>query len=202
MFEEYTRWNAEHTASITVRYQDNSIEEVTRDAAEYYGVTVYTTVWSVANAFSAKAEVCDKHAINKARAEASKRGDYVFYLWFGNHSAYSFGISEAMPPSDWDSGCCGILVCDKDKWPFQPKETDSVFKMVKDIFEDRVEAVMNGWVYEAIVDSEEDGCIGFTDFLSPEEALRTAQEEYPEIKYEDSDFETKYTLKGEKHDNY
>ena len=202
MFEKYTRWNAEHTASIRVRYQDDLIEEVTRDAAEYYGVTVYTTVWSVANAFSAKAEVCDKHAINKALAEASKRGDYVFYLWFGNHSAYSFGISEACPPSDWDSGCCGILVCDKDKWPFQPKGTDSVFKMVKDIFEDRVEAVMNGWIYMAVVDSEEDGGIGFTDFLSPEEALRTAQEEYPEIKYEESDFETKYTLKGGKHDNY
>lgn len=201
MFEKYTRWNKDHSASITVRYQDNFIEEVTRDDAEYYGVTVYTTVWSVANAFSAKAEVCDKYAINKALAEASKRGDYVFYLWFGNHSAYSFGISEAMPPSDWDSGCCGILVCDKYKWPFQPKGTDSVFKRIKDVFEDRVEAVMNGWVYEAVVDSE-DGCIGFTDFLSPEEALRTAQEEYPEIKYEDSDFETKYTLKGEKHDNY
>ena len=202
MFEAYTRWNAEHTASITVRYQDDFIEEVTRDDAEYYGVTVYTTVWSVANAFSAKAEVCDKYAINKARAEAIKRGDYVFYLWFGNHSAYAFGISEDMPPSDWDSGCCGVLVCDKDKWPFQPKGADSVFKMVKDIFEDRVEAILNGWVYEAIVDSEEDGCIGFTDCLSPEEALRTAQEEYPEIKYEESDFDVEYTLKGDKHDNY
>ena len=202
MFEEYTRWNAEHTASITVRYQDDFIEEVTRDAAEYYGVTVYTFVWSVANAFSAKAEVCDKHAINKARVEAIARGDYVFYLRFGNHSMYTFEISEDMPPSDWDSGCCGILVCDKDKWPFQPKGTESVFKMVKDVFEDRVESVMNGWIFMAVVDSEEDGCIGFTDCLSPEEAVRTAQEQYPEIKYEESDFETKYTLKGERHDNY
>lgn len=198
MFEEYTRWNAEHTASIRVRYQDDFIEEITRDDAEYYGVTVYTTIWSVANAFSAKAEVCDKHAINKARTEAMKRGDYVFYLWFGNHSAYAFGISEDMPPSDWDSGCCGILVCDKDKWPFQSKGTDSVFKMVKDVFADRVEAVLNGWVYEAIVDSEEEGVMGFTDCLSPIEAVRTAQAQYPEIKYGESDFDVKYTLKGEK----
>lgn len=202
MFEKYTRWNKDHSASITVRYQDDDVTEVTRDAADYYGVKVYTTVPDVAMCFSKDGETYDKYAINKALAEASKRGDYVFYLWFGNHSMYAFGISEACPPSDWDSGCCGILVCDKDKWPFQPKGTDSVFKMVKDVFEDRVEAVLNGWVYEAIVDSEEDGCIGFTDCLSPEEALRTAQEEYPEIKYEESDFETKYTLKGEKHDNY
>ena len=195
MFEEYTRWNAEHTASIRVRYQEDDMTGVASDAADYYGVTVYTTVPDVAMCFSKDGEAYDKHAINKALAEAIARGDYVFYLWFGNHSAYSFGISEACPPSDWDSGCCGILVVDKDKWPFQPKGTDSVFKMIKDIFEDRVEAVMNGWVYEAVVDSE-DGCIAFPDCLSPEEAVRTAQEEYPEIKYEDSDFETKYTLKG------
>ena len=171
---------------------------VTLDAADYYGVTVYTTVPDVAMCFSKDGEAYDKHAINKALAEAIARGDYVFYLWFGNHSAYSFGISEACPPSDWDSGCCGILVCDKDKWPFQPKGTDSVFKMVKDVFEDRVEAVMNGWIYMAVVDSEEDGCIAFPDCLSPEEALRRAQEECPESRCEESDFETKYTLKGDR----
>lgn len=197
MFEEYTRWNKDHSASIIVRYQDAFAEDVTRNAADYYGVTVYTTVRGVANVFSAKAEVCDKHAINKARAEAIERGDYVFYLWYGEHGACAFGITEDIPPSDWDSGCCGILVVDRDNWPFQPKGKESVFKMIKDIFEDRVEAILNGWVYEAVVDSDDGGCT-FCDYLTPDDALDAAQEEYPEIKYEESDFDEEYSLKGDK----
>lgn len=193
MFEEYTRWNRDHTESISIRYQDSFTEDVVRDSAECYGVKVYTTVWGIANVFSEEGEVCSKHMISKAREEAIARGDYVFYLWYGEHGNCAFGISEKPVASSWDSGCCGILVVDKYKVEFPPRSTNEIYKAICAIFVERVEAVLNGWIYEAIVDSEDGGCT-FCDYLTPEDALAAAQNEYPHIKYEESDFEVNYSL--------
>ena len=192
-FDEYTRWNRDHTESIMVRYQDAFAEDVVRYSAEYYGVKVYTTVWGIAHVFSEEGEVCDKHMIRKAREEAISRGDYVFYLWYGEHGNCAFGISEKPISSSWDSGCCGILVVDKYKVEFPTRSTNELYKAICAVFEERVEAVLNGCIYEAIVDSEDGGC-SFGDYLTPEDALAAAQNEYPHIKYEESEFEVTYSL--------
>lgn len=193
MLDEYTRWNKDHTESIRVRYQDDFAEDVVRNSAERYGVKVYTTVWGIAHVFSEDGEVCDKHMIRKAREEAIARGDYVFYLWYGEHGNCAFGISEKPVASSWDSGCCGILVVDKYKVDFPPRCSNEIYKAICAVFVERVGAVLNGWIYEAIVDSE-DGGWSFCDYLTPEDALAAAQNEYPHIKYEEGEFEVTYSL--------
>ena len=189
-----TLWNGEHTASIKVLYQEDNLEEVSRLDADYFGVEIFSTLENVASCFSAEPETYTRHQIVLKEVEARRRGDRVFYLHYGEHSCYAFRVEKSCPKADWDSGCCGILVVRRDRWPEKYWVDSFVYRLIHKAFSEPVEACLNGWVYEAFVSSE-DETVGYPGSYSVEDAVKYAQEEYPDIKYREDEFEEETTYR-------
>ena len=186
-----TRWDANHTNYLEIGYSQDSIgtdvvDEDIRNDVEYFGVEVYTTVGSVADHFGA--ETFTRKRILVKEVEARRNGDRVYYLRFGEHSAYAFDITRTPACSDWDSCCCGILVVRRARWPETVYVDGYVFKKIQEAFTDRVMAALNGWIYEleATVDGKS---TTYSGLISEEDALEIAAAEFPAIKYAPDDFE-------------
>lgn len=189
------RWDASHRKRIRVVYQEGDMDEVAHNDAGYYGVEVFTTLPGVADRFSANARAYTPHEITVKEVKALQSGDRVFYLYFGSHGNYAFRITKENSGRDWDGACCGILVVRRNRWPETIFANSYVYRKVKEVFEDRIMAVLNGWVFEAYVETGEPISECFSDCLSEEEALKAAQEEYPEIKYRPDQFEVTQTYR-------
>lgn len=187
--ESLERWDASHRKCIRVAFQEDDMDEVAHNDAEYFGVEVFATEKCVADRFHSNAQTYTPHEISVQEVKALQSGDRVFYLYFGSHGCYAFRITRENSGSDWDGTCCGILVVRRNRWPETIYSNAYVFRRMKEVFEDRVCAVLNGWVFESYVENAEPFSVCFSDFLSEEEALKAAQEEYPEIKYRPDQFE-------------
>lgn len=196
MLSEYTRFDATHTCSISVHYQDFDDEVVAQDVA-WLGLRVFTSNTHLAHVLGV--EIREIESLKKAYFEAIDAGDHVFFMEMGEHGAYSFRLCLERPRRNWDSGWVGIIIVPKDCWHrAYPRKTYAkryVYQKIQKIFVANVEARLNGWLYEAVVSCEEGGT-AFTGFLSPDEALSCALAEYPEIRYTEDQFEevTAYKL--------
>lgn len=150
------------------------------------------------------ARLCvDEHKIFKAHLRALEEGDHVFFLHFGDHSGYSFELCREYPERDWDSWCTGIVIVKREFWHrAMPRTTFAkafVFRTLCDAFNERVTNILNGEIYAAdVYDEEGRHVVHYADYLSPEAALLAAQDDYPDLKFEESDFDavTAYRLKG------
>mgnify|MGYP004686343501 FL=1 len=191
-FDDYTRFNADHTRSITVGYDEHAEydDTITNDIA-YMGLEVLTGNEQLAHVMGVE-PVTDESIVRARHRAALKNGDHVFFLKFGEHSAYAFCVTETYPARDWDSACAGILIAPKQAWqkafPRSSYVKPAVFKEICDSFNERVTAMLNGWIYRYWVEDNGtviDSCGGF---LSQEEALQYASEEYPDITYEEDAF--------------
>ena len=196
MLSEYTRFDATHTRSISVHYQDFEDEVVAEDVA-WLGLRVFTSNTQLAHVLGV--EIREIESLKKAYFEAIDAGDHIFFMEMGEHGAYSFRLCLERPRRNWDSGWVGIIIVPKDCWHrAYPRKTYAkryVYQKIQKIFEANVEARLNGWLYEAVFQSKDES-IAYSGFLSPEEALSCAQSEYPEIRYMEDDFEevTAYKL--------
>ena len=72
--------------------------------------------------------------------EAIRVGDHVFYIEYGDHSAKWFRIRQNRPKRDWDSGCAGVIIANRDGWHRTfPQETFAkthVFKRFSSLFDE------------------------------------------------------------------
>lgn len=195
--EELTRWNATHTRSIRVGYQDEIIIDPVKEDAKYFGLTILTGIESVADVFGVELEK-DSSVIDKAVRDAITAGDHVFFIEYGNHSAEWVHILNELPNRTWDSCCAGVLIVHKDAWlSAMPRRTFArkyVKKVLDDAFSERVTANLNGWLYQAVVDDGDGPCYILGNYLSSEEALKDAMTEFPDIKYEKDDFDEEVTF--------
>lgn len=195
--EELTRWDATHTRSIRVGYQDEIIIDPVKEDAKYFGLTILTGIESVADVFGVELEK-DSSVIDKAVRDAITAGDHVFFIEYGNHSAEWVHILNELPNRTWDSCCAGVLIVHKDAWlSAMPRRTFArkyVKKVLDDAFSERVTANLNGWLYQAVVDDGDGPCYILGNYLSSEEALKDAMTEFPDIKYEKDDFDEEVTF--------
>ena len=188
-FNEYRRFNEDHSLSITVSYDELAVDDLQGDV-QYFGFDFLTT-----NAVLAKTlgvEQVSQTAITHQQLEALATGDHVFFLRMGEHSGYYFDITLSRPQRDWDSGCVGLLIVRHQKWfASMPRSTFAksfVFKKVRELFAERISNTLNGWIYRADVmeDGEYvDGCCGC---LTCEDALEQMQRAFPQILYKEDDF--------------
>ena len=174
-----TRWDATHTNYLEIGYSQDStgadvVDEDIRNDVEYFGVDVYTTVERVAEHFGA--ETFTRRAILLKEVEARCNGDRVYYLRFGEHSAYAFDVTRTPARSDWDSGCCGILVVRRARWPETVYVDGYVFKKIQEAFTDRVMAALNGWIYELVVTVDGESTT-YSGLISEEDAPDDFEEE-------------------------
>lgn len=195
--EELTRWDATHTRSIRVGYQDEIIIDPVKEDTKYFGLTILTGIESVADVFGVELEK-DSSVIDKAVRDAITAGDHVFFIEYGNHSAEWVHILNELPNRTWDSCCAGVLIVHKHAWlSAMPRRTFArkyVKKVLDDAFSERVTANLNGWLYQAVVDDGDGPCYILGNYLSSEEALKDAMTEFPHIKYEEDDFDEEETF--------
>lgn len=203
MFEEYTRWDKTHQKSIHVEYQCFESEIVRYDRA-YFDLTVVTCNPMLAHVFGVETDDRNDSRLRETIDNAIRVGDHVFYLEFGEHSAYWAHLCDGRPARDWDSGFAGVIVVHREAWlkamPGKTFARSYVSRVLHKAFGERLTAELNGWVYEAHIDDPDDpdACYSMGDFLDPEEALKAAMLERPDICYKDDDFdeEVTYSLKA------
>ncbi len=180
------RWNAMHDSSIKVFCQDHPDEQLRLDA-EYFGIEVFSNEEGVARMFSETAKVWTPHQIDVIEATARRNGDRVFYLEYGEHSAFGFRLHRHDRKGFWFGRCVGILVARRCTWPETVFYESYVFRVLDKVFSERGCAVLNGWIFEAVVTTK-DETICYRDHLSEAEALADAQRDFPDVKYRDKDF--------------
>ena len=201
-FSELTRWDSTHTRSIRVDYQDFA-REVVKNDREYFGITVVTCNEMLASVFGVEVDDQDDSQLRETIDDALAKGDHIFYLEFGDHSSYWCHICDHRPVRSWDSGFAGVMVVHKDAWlNAMPRSTFArsyVSKVIHETFDEWVTAELNGWLYKAYIDDPDGDSYTMGDFLDPEEALKEAMSDHPEIRYSDDDFdfEGTYVLTAE-----
>lgn len=73
-----------------------------------------------------------------------------------------------------------------------------VSKILHESWDREIDAYLNNGFYQAYLEgSEDDDYTCWSDYITPEEAIKAAQQDHPEIVYSDDDFEEVrlYTLK-------
>lgn len=195
MNTSFTRYDAHHAAKIEVLPQQEPDNQASLDC-EYMGIRVLTTLPMLAEAFGV--EAVEVEEINRRELEAIRKGDRVFFLEFGRHSACWFRVRRVRPSSDWDSGCAGIMIVNRDAWlsafPGSTFAEGRVFKVLDDAFSERVTADLNGWLYTALVTEADGETMVYGGFLSEEEALKWAMTDHPDIRYAEEDFDVFWKL--------
>lgn len=196
-----TRWDASHSKRIEITQQTITDETAANDA-RYYRLKIFTDSGLLADIF--RVPFCrDQHRIYREHIAALERGDHVFFLQMGEHSSSWFRLCPEYPGKDWDNWCAGIVIVNREFWHrAMPRTTFAasyVFRKLSDAFDDRVTAILNGWIYSAdVYDENGDILETYCDALSPEAALLIAQEDFPEIQFSEGDFEavTRYCLRA------
>lgn len=191
--DQYTRWDKTHTKSIKVFYQQEPSEYL-REDRKALGVDVITCNPMVAEMFGVVVDDKEDSILKLSILDALQRGDHVFYIEFGEHSAYWCHLHDSIPKRSWDSGFCGVVIVRRDAWfKAMPRSTFArsyVSKVLHLSWDEQMTAYLNGWFYEAnIQDPDNDLDYWMGDFLSPEEAIKVAQMDHPEVVYSITDFE-------------
>lgn len=203
MFDtNYIRYNATHDQKIVVYYQDER-DYLVKEQAEALGLQILTCNQSVADVFGVDV-VKDMSVLRSTHLEAIEKGEHVFFIEYGSHTLDWIRLGLDIPKRDFDSGYAGLIRVPHDSWlKANPRSTYAkrhVFKTLRAAFEDRVSACLNGMIYEACVETEDDD-VWYSGYIDPEEALADAMRDFPEIKYKPEDFSavTIYTLREECH---
>ena len=195
-FAEYRRFDAEHKLCITVSVDDFASETL-QDAVNDFGFEFLTTNEELACTLGA--DQTPAAEIRRREIDAYMCGHRLFFLKMGQHGAYSFDITLARPRRDWDSGCVGVLIVTRKTWeshfPQMCFARTVVLRMVRHLFVELTESVLNGTVYRADVLFQNDCFDSCGNFMSCEEALATMQRQYPAVRYRQDQFEaTGYRL--------
>lgn len=193
----YICFDASHRSLIEVVHQDFE-DDTAREDIRYFGLEILTGNEILADVLGVE-PVQDEALIRRRHLEAIRKGDHVFFMEMGKHSAYAFRICRSRPSRNWDSGCAGIVIVPREAWfnafPRSTYAQCHVFKVIDDALSERVTAILNGWIYCAQVTTEDGDSFCIPGFLSAEEALESAMSEYPEIRYSEDDFEEKTVWK-------
>lgn len=192
------RYDDKHAMWIEVHPQQDDTASYVRNDLDYFGFKIHTACDPLADLLGLEKE--SQEEIARAQLRSIAAGDRYYFIEFGDHSCYFVRLSEERPKWDWDSGCVGILVWPRSAWKESFPRRPCVGGCLRPVLDEYVEylnASLNGWLWEYQVFDADGGfevCGG--DYLSDEAALRGAQDEFPEIKYEEDDFDcsTSYRL--------
>lgn len=192
-----TRWDAQHAARIEVSVQEFDCMEWPKQEIENLGFKLYTSCDPLAYALDL--EKTEQEEIDKALLRAIAAGDRYYFIEYGEHGSSFARFCENRPAAGWDSACVGLLVWPRAAWhesyPRRPYVAGCLTPVL-DEYADFLTAALNGWLYQYDVFNADGSYeVSGMDFLSEEEALKAAQEEYSEIKYEAEDFEEDTTYK-------
>lgn len=192
------QYDATHSCGIHVGFDEDcefTLEACVENLATF--MTVYTGNARVSDIFGIPKSSED--VAKAAYLKAIKVGNPVFFIEYGNHSIESIRIHQTKPRSDWDSGCVGFVVCDRQKWQEQTHKIPLptlIFREVKEWFED-IDNAITGCLFQwTTVDQHgsDSGC-RCGGFRSEEEALQDALENFPECMYDESRFEVTRTYR-------
>lgn len=200
--DEYTRWDKTHALSIHIDYMEY-VPEVVKNERDYFALDVIICNPILADLFGVTVDK-EKNRLDQAVLDAIQMGDHIFYLEFGDHSMYWCRLRDQWVPSGWNSGCAGAIIVRKDAWhkavPGRTFARSYVSKLLHQAFDRWMDAELNGWLFEAFIhDHVNDECFCIGPFLSPEEALTSTMNAYPDICYKPDDFnpEFVYRLKND-----
>lgn len=203
MFDiKYIRYDATHNQQIIVDYQDEP-DWLVREDTYQFGLQVLTCNQAIAEILGVDV-VSDESVLHNAQLTAISKGEHVFFIEFGSHGSDWFRLTLEKPARDWDSVYCGLIIVPLQAWKkANPRSTYAkrfVYRTLCETFNERVTANLNGWIYEVIINTN-DETISWPGYLDPEVALAEAMAEFPEIKYRPEDFEaqTTYTLREKLH---
>lgn len=187
-------WNRDHTESVKIAPSEEQDYSLAEDAGQL-GLQIHVKQPTVASMLGADSE--DFGAIFDAEETAKERGDVVLYVKFGDHSLRSAELLTTKPKNDWDEGCTGIVVWPKEEYQkqFSDDFTPENALAKVDWYNQWMTASLNGELYEAYYESEDDSYILGT-FVDRDEAVKSALEEIPQCRYPGQTFneEIRYTV--------
>lgn len=132
-------------------------------------------------------------ALKKLELEAIAKGDFVFRIVHGYHSAHSFRFAEryCLGRKSFDSWLAGVIVVHREAFR---RETGMIplRTVVKSWLSEQarwIEAYLNGWLYGWVFEDEETYEDSLENFLSPDEALSDAVQCHPECVHDEGEFE-------------
>lgn len=189
------KWSADHVNLIRVGLAaEQSIYPQIRSICRV--ATLCLRDSKIKAIFEEEGECEPEKAMKKLELEAIAKGDFVFRIVHGYHSAHSFRFAERdfRLEDPWDSWIAGVIVVHREAFR---RETGMIplYAVVKNWLSEQaqwINAYLNGWLYgwefedaESFEDSSE-------NFLSPDDALRDAMQCHPECVHDEGEF-AKYT---------
>lgn len=185
----FRRWDASHKASIIIERHDDMEESLKEDLCDS-GFKFLTRTKEVADLFGV--ELFNGCLCTVAENNSLKKDVFTFALGFDEENGYELSYSCYDLE---DSAFVGLFLIEKQTWlnayPAYDFNEDDVYDMILETLVAKAHQAHNGLCYEALVDEFGDGeCFCLREgYASPEDALEDAMEEFPEIEFEDGDFE-------------
>lgn len=194
-----TRWDSEHLASIVIEKNDN-LEEDLKDELRGCDFKFLTKDKDVADIFGV--ELFDGSLCSVQEQNIHNRDVCTFALGYDEEWGYQLAYSCFDLE---DSAFVGLFLVDKQAWqnayPAYDFGEDYVYDMILETLVAKAHQAHQGLCYEAQIDEFGDG-EGFCSregYATPEAALEDAMDEFPNIKFKESDFELmngQYKLKA------
>lgn len=185
----FRRWNADHKASIIIEKNDDMEESLKVDLRDS-GFKFLATDKKVADLFGV--ELFQGCLCTIAENSAFKKDVFAFALGFDEEDGFELAYSCFDLE---DSAFVGLFLVEKQAWlnayPAYDFGEDYVYDMILETLVAKAQQAHQGLCYEAQIDEFGDGesFCSREGYASPEDALEDAMDEFPEIEFEDGDFE-------------
>lgn len=185
----FRRWDADHEASIIIEKNDDMEETLKVDLRDS-GFMFLAIDKKVADLFGV--ELFQGCLCTIAEQHSLRKDVFAFALGFDEENGFELAYSCFDLE---DSALVGLFLIEKKAWlnayPAHDFGEDCVYDMILETLVAKAHHAYQGFCYKALIDEFGDGeCFCSREgYASPEDALEEAMEEFPEIQYEDSDFE-------------
>lgn len=189
------RYDQCHFGTCHVYRQNEPDTTLTLDQ-RFFGFHVSTSDPDIASVFGIA--TVDDQTLVKHFNNATLAGDLLFGMNHGveNHRHW-FLLNNYLSLTQGVLNSAGFIRWSKEAWQkinTAPFERIEVVRTLREIVEDRFQAVLNRELFMAVVDSDTGERVCFKDYLTPEDALSEAQLQFPDIKYREEDFVIQYRV--------
>ena len=190
-----TRFDKSHCGTCHVYRQTEADNTLALDQ-RFFGFQISTSDADLASVFGT--ECLDPQMLAHVYQDATQAGDFLFGMSHGlEGDRHWFQFQNHLSLANGELNPSGFVRWSKKAW--QRTNTASydrieVARTLRDIVEDRVQAVLNGELFKAIVDSDTGEHVCFEGFLTPEDAIAEAQLQFPEIKFREEEFVVQYRI--------
>lgn len=189
------RYDQFHLGSCHVYRQSEPDNTLGLDQA-FFGFQICTSDSVLASACSVKS--LDPTTLTSIYQDAAKAGDFLFGMSHGIEvGSHWFQLNNHLTLVNGKLDPVGFIRWSKDAWQktcVNPYQRIEVAKTLRDLVEERIQAILNGDLFKAVVESETGESVCFDGFLTPEDAIAEAQLQFPEIKFREEEFVVQYRI--------